>query len=155
MNRHHDRADQQRLPRACRLPSRAPGAAERASQAPLEPDCIDGSAARLRGFLAEMAGLAGGAGASLELVVAGLLTVSTPAPCGGLAVLVQLPRSGTRRPRLRLCTAPPGCTLAWHAELGCDLLLRRVPLAALRSEPDVLDAIMDSADLARALLDRA
>lgn len=151
MNRYQDRADQQRLPRACRLPARAPGAAERASQAPLEPDCIDGSAARLRGFLAEMAGLAGGTGASLELVVAGLLTVSTPAPCGGLAVLVQLPRSGSRRPR----TAPTGCTLAWHAELRCDLLLRRVPLAALRSEPDVLDAIMDSADLARALLDRA
>lgn len=151
MNRHHDRADQQRLPRAFRLPSRAAGAAERANEAPLEPDCIDGSAARLRSFLAEMAVLAGGAGASLELVVAGLLTVSTPGPCGGLAVLVQLPRSGTRRPR----SAPPGCTLFWHAELGCDLLLRRVPLAALRSEPDVLDAIMDSADLARSLLDRA
>lgn len=133
---------------ASRPPARATGAAERASQPPLDADCIDGSQQRLRSFLAEMAALSGGAGETLELVLDGLLTISTPAPGGGLVVVVQLPRAGVYRPRY---AAPAGCALAWHVELGCEVLVRRVPLAALGSEPAVLDAILDSAGLARAL----
>ena len=115
---------------------------------PLGPDCIDGTQEGLRRFLAEMAQLSGAGGEVLTLQLEDIVASAMLAAEGGLTIAAQMPRSVS--PGMRKM-APAGCELAWHAELGCEVLVRHLPLAALRSEPDVLDAIMDTADLARTL----
>lgn len=118
--------------------------------APLGPDCIDGSQDGLRRFLAEMAQLTGETGDVLALELDGMLTAAMAAPQGGLVLTTRLPRGGARVTR---GVTLPGHELAWHAEQGCEVLARHVPLSALQAEADVLDAMMDQAALARALVD--
>ena len=127
--------------------SQAHGAAYADQTPPLGPDCIDGSQDGLRRFLAEMAQTMGEEGGALVLELDGIVVSAMAAPEDGLMVVTRLPRAVTGGRR----AAPAGCELAWHAELGCEVLLRHLPLAALRSEPDVLDAMLDCADLARVL----
>lgn len=117
--------------------------------APLGADCIDGTQEGLRRFLAEMAQLTGEAGEVLVLELDGIVTTGMAASQGGLSIAARLPRTGARRAG---GVAPDGCELVWHAELGCEVLVRHLALEALRGEPDVLDALMDSAMLARALV---
>jgi len=112
------------------------------------PDCIDGTQEGLRLFLADMAQLTGADGEVLTLIFDDIVATAMPAEQGGLTITAQMPRSALVR---MARTAPAGCELAWHADLGCEVLVRHLALAALRSEPDVLDALMDTADLARAL----
>lgn len=37
----------------------------------------------------------------------------------------------------------------WHAELGCQVLIRNISLATLIEDVDILDAILDTADMLR------
>lgn len=126
------------------------GADTYADVEPLGPDCIDGTQVGLNRFLAEMAQLAGDDSAALTVQLGEIVVVAMPAAQGGLTIAAQLPRGGAQRMRR---PAPAGCELAWHADLGCEVVVRHLPLAALRGEPDVLDALMDSAHLARALVE--
>lgn len=126
----------------------------------LPPDLIDGTLAGMRAFLANMAALVDaadgtdGAEPVLELLLGDILTVSsvTDQAQGGLAVFACLPRGGagegTIDAALVAGAAAAGCECLWHAERGCVVLARTVPLTALHDEPGVLDAIMATADMA-------
>ena len=142
---HHD-AVSDILPAGARAPRRAEAYAD---VEPLGPDCIDGSQAGLNRFLREMAQLAGEDSAALTVQLGEIVVIAMPALEGGMTIAAQLPRGGTQRVRQ---PAPAGCELAWHADLGCEVMVRHLGLAALRAEPDVLDALMDSAAMARALV---
>lgn len=126
------------------------GGAQTYQVAPLGPDCIDGSQDGLRRFLVEMAQTMGDEGEVLALQL-GDIVVQAMAAQDGLTLCARLPRDGGRQGRRERRSVPDGCELAWHAEAGCEVLVRHLPLAALRSEPDVLDAMLDCADLARVL----
>ena len=123
----------------------------------LPPDLIDGTLGGMRAFLAEMAALvdaADGAESVLELLLGDILTFSTVTQesGGGLAIFACLPHNvegnGGIEAGLAAAAAAAGCECLWHAERGCVVLARTVPLAALRDEPGVLDAIMQTAGMA-------
>ena len=131
---------------------------------PLGPDLIDGSLAGVRAFLAEMAQLVDGGAAEpvLELLFDGILTCSAVSDEGegGLAIFAFLPRSAGAQAcgidaALSAEAAKRGYDCLWHAEQGCLVLARTVPLGALRDEPGVLDAIMETAQYARRLVLRS
>lgn len=127
-------------------------------ETPLPPSLIDGSLDGVRAFLVEMAGLLeddarqDGAEAEpvLALLLGDVLTVSsvTAAAPAGLAIFACLPAGADVDAP---AAARSGCKRLWHAERGCVVLARTVPLADLRDEPGVFDAILDTAGLAARL----
>ncbi len=132
----------------------------------MEPDRIDGSPAAMRAFLIELAELSGqpaAAGADgvlepvVELLLGEITTIATlvehPAP--ELCISAVLPlQQGAAQPdaSAAMRAAASGCEYLWHADQGRAVLLRRVPLARLADEPSVMDAMLDTADVARAIV---
>ena len=118
---------------------------------------LDGSAAAASRLLADLAALAGQECAGtpvLELMIGEIVTFASVAADGDcLMVTARLPSSG------KSGYLPAGAALAerlgqdgiecrWHADEGCHVAVRSVPLSALRSEQELMDAILDTADAA-------
>lgn len=121
---------------------------------------LDGSAAAATRLLAQLAELSGQGCAGtpvLELLIGDIVTftsVASEARC--LIVTARLPAcahsgympaSAALQERLR--TSHIECR--WHADDGCYVALRSVPLAALPDERSLMDAILETADAASAL----
>lgn len=120
---------------------------------------LDGSAAAASRLLAQLAVLAGQpcAGAPvLELMVDEIVTFSSVAvDAACLTVTARLPSCGGRGylpagAALQEQLAKGGIECRWHADDGCYVAVRIVPLAALPDERSLMDAILDTADAARA-----
>ncbi|QGZ42125.1 hypothetical protein IP92_05480 [Pseudoduganella flava] len=117
---------------------------------------LDGSAAAAVRALARLAALAGQPHAQtpvLELQVGDIVTrtcVDSQAGAAGgaqLTVCAQLPPG---LPADGTVQAPYGIEGMWHADEGCHVALRRIPLAGLRSERALMDAVLETADAAQA-----
>jgi hypothetical protein len=116
---------------------------------------LDGSVAAASRALERLAALAGQphAGAPvLELQVGEIVTRACVDPAGDdgaaqLTVCAQLPPGV---PVDSTVPAPQGIEGMWHADEGCHVALRRIPLASLRSERALLDAVLATADTAQA-----
>lgn len=74
-----------------------------------------------------------------------------------LIIIAQLPRSrrSIREPRAHAASddaisAPFDLELVWHADKGCYMALRQMPIGDFTDEASVLDAILDTADRSRA-----
>ncbi|GGZ01735.1 hypothetical protein ACFFTM_08725 [Pseudoduganella plicata] len=119
---------------------------------------LDGSAAaaaRLLGELAMLAGQACGSTPVLELMIGEIVTFASVAADGDcLTVAARLPSCGASGylpagAALAQRLARHGIECRWHADEGCHVAVRSVPLASLRSEQALMDAILDTADAAR------
>ena len=124
-----------------------------------EGAALDGSAAAAARLLAELAALAGQQCAGtpvLELMVGEIVTFASVASDGAcLVVTARLPACG-QAGYLPAAAAfserlgHDGIECRWHADEGCYVAVRSVPLKALPDERSLMDAILDTADAARA-----
>ncbi|WEF32215.1 hypothetical protein [Pseudoduganella chitinolytica] len=123
-----------------------------------EGAALDGSPAAAMRLLAELAALAGQQHAGtpvLELMVGEIVTfasVASDAAC--LTVTARLPPCGPAGylpagAALQQRLGQDGIDCRWHADEGCYVAVRTVPLATLRDERSLMDAILDTADAAR------
>ncbi|WP_256081748.1 hypothetical protein [Massilia sp. YIM B04103] len=119
---------------------------------------LDGSRQALLQLLAELCALAGQDAAAppvLELQLGAVVTRATVgAGPGGdcLHISVRLPRSppSAYAAQARHSIGGDGFDCMWHADEGCHIVVRRMALAAFRDERSVMDAMLDTADLAQA-----
>jgi hypothetical protein len=120
---------------------------------------LDGSAGAATRLLADLAALAGQHCAGtpvLELMVGDIVaftSVASDAAC--LTVTARLPVDGhcgylPAGAALRERLAQDGIECRWHADEGCYVAVRSVPLSALPDERSLMDAILDTVDAARA-----
>lgn len=121
--------------------------------------------APVREALRELAGLAGqhDAAAVLELQIGEVMTRTTVVDAAGgeyLEVQARLPASrrspmlGPRPGGLEPDELPAGAaTISWDEESGCYLATRRVAVAEIRDERELMDAILTTADVAIGWLD--
>lgn len=123
-----------------------------------EGAALDGTPAAATRLLAELAALAGqqqGGTPVLELMVGEIVTfaaVDSAAAC--LTVTAHLPpceQAGylPAAAALQDRLGQHGIECRWHADEGCYVAVRSVPLSALRDERSLMDAILDTADAAR------
>lgn len=116
---------------------------------------------RLLGDLAGMSGQAPAPRPALELLIGDILTRTSVEPEGAdlyLCVTGLLPPGLAQAPvSVILATLDeaeqPECELLWHADLGRHILVRRIALRHFTDERSVMDAILDTADMARRCLD--
>nr|WP_229426427.1 hypothetical protein [Pseudoduganella violacea] len=109
-------------------------------------------------LLAELCALAGQDAAVppvLELQLGGAVARATvDAGPGGdcLHISVRLPRlpASAQTAQARPGMDGDGFDCLWHDEEGCHIVVRRMALAAFRDERSVMDAMLDTADLAQA-----
>lgn len=120
---------------------------------------LNGSPAAATRLLLDLAALAGQQSAGtpvLELMVGEIITftsVSSETAC--LLVTARLPVAGKSGylpagAKLQEQLARNGIECRWHADEGCHVAVRSVPLAALPDERSLMDAILETADAARA-----
>jgi len=118
---------------------------------------LDGSPAAATRLLAQLAALAGQPCAGtpvLELMVGDIVTctsVAGEAAC--LTVTARLPACGQygylpAGAALQETLGQDGIECRWHADEGCYVAVRSVPLAALPDERSLMDAILETADAA-------
>lgn len=113
---------------------------------------LDGTAAAAARALARLAVLAGQPSAGvpvLELLLGDVVTSACVEEGGGAACLVVTARLPPGLRVERLAVHVDGIERLWHADEGCHVALRRIPLAALRTERALMDAVLETADAAR------
>lgn len=84
-------------------------------------------------------------GQDLYLCVTGLLPPGVAPPCTTYALAALLAAALDEAERA-------GCELLWHADQGRCILVRKISLHTLADERSVMDAILDTADLAQRCL---
>ncbi|WP_211474769.1 hypothetical protein [Collimonas humicola] len=124
---------------------------------------LDGSVAGMRRFLYELVemtaqGAASDATPLLELQFGDVLTVTSLSTAHGAACLevtAFLPRQQqagyfpqSSLPAAAGPAAGSDCEFLWHADEGRYVAVRKIALADLPDERSVMDAIMDTSDLA-------
>lgn len=120
---------------------------------------LDGSPAAATRLLAQLSALAGQQCAGtpvLELMVGDIVTCTSVA--GDLACLLvtaRLPAGGQSGylpagAALQEKLGQDGIECRWHADEGCYVAVRSVPLAELPDERSLMDAILETADAAGA-----
>lgn len=113
---------------------------------------------RLLRELMELSGQQAADAPVLELLIGEVLTRTSIAPevadrC--LSITALLPKSEQPHyvPRFFSPAAadacPPSAEFLWHADEGRYIVVRKVPVAGLRDERGIMDAILATADIAR------
>nr|WP_229262922.1 hypothetical protein [Duganella radicis] len=121
---------------------------------------LDGSVAQATGLLRELIALTGqvaGTVPVLELQLGEVLTRTTVQVADGhhLLITAVLPRDEDAGQALQAgAAAEAEIEYLWHADEGRHIGLRRVALATLADERGLMDAILETADLAAAWLER-
>lgn len=126
------------------------------------PEDITGQ--EIKRLLRDLAGLTGEEAALrpvLELLIGAILTRTSVEPEGeDLYLCVTgllppgLPQSAAAAALAMLDEEELAhCELLWHADLGRHILVRKIALRHFSDERSVMDAVLDTADLARRCLD--
>lgn len=122
-----------------------------------ENEEFDGSSRAANALLAELCALCGQEAASppvLELqfgVVATRTAVDATAGEAWLTISARLPVQRQDRYLPQGSDARfDGLECMWHADEGCHVAVRRIALARLGDERSVMDAILETADMAQA-----
>ncbi|WP_147375917.1 hypothetical protein [Noviherbaspirillum cavernae] len=126
---------------------------------------LDGSAGSMNSFLRDLVELAGQVDQThvapvLELQFGEVIT-RTAVVLGGeaqyLSITALLPRgeqpeSSVRLPRHFAASRPRAgeYEFLWHADEGCHVVVRNIPVKDLADEAGVLDAILDTSEFAKA-----
>ena len=128
------------------------------------PDDITGQEIeRLLGELSVLSGQEAAARPVLELLIGAILTRTSVEPEGedlNLCVTGLLPATTAPVPPGAVVAAAldaherAECELLWHADLGRHILVRKIALRLFTDARSVMDAILDTADLAQRCLDR-
>ena len=119
----------------------------------IAPGTLDGSVAQLVHLLRELVEMTGedtGSVPVLELQFGDILTRTTVQSSGGnyLLITARLPRCDDTGYVAQ--QEEQGMEYLWHADEGCHIAVRRVPVAELPDERSVMDAILATSDQAAA-----